>query len=125
MGKTVASQLVHAYIEGWKTGDREKILSTLDPACIVIESYGPTYRGIEMVGRWIASWFAAGNQVNHWDITSLYIMNDACFFEWTFECIYAGNPSTFEGASIAQLQDEKISFLREYAMTSPRYDWKE
>ncbi len=124
MDKTTIDQLVHCYVEGWKTGDREKILSTLNPECVVIEFYGPTYRGVEMVGRWIASWFAPGNRVTRWDITSLYIVDETCFFEWTFECIYMGDTSGFEGTSIARLQDRKISFLREYAMAAPRYEWK-
>ena len=80
-------QLILTYVEGWKSGDREKILSTLDPACVVIESYGPTYRGKEMIGRWIDSWFAPGNIVNRWDITSLFVTDEACFFEWFFSAI--------------------------------------
>jgi hypothetical protein len=58
MHSTSANQLILSYIEGWIAGNREQILSTLGPACLVIESYGPTYRGKEMVGRWIDSWFA-------------------------------------------------------------------
>jgi hypothetical protein len=124
MNNASANQLVHAYVEGWEAGDREKILGTLDPTCVIIESYGPTYRGKEMVGRWIDSWFAPGNEVNRWDVTALYITDEACFFEWIFECTYAGSRSGFEGASIVRFSDEKITFLKEYAMTAPRYEWK-
>jgi hypothetical protein len=120
-----ANQLIVTYVEGWKLGDREKILSTLDPTCVIIESYGPTYRGKEMIGRWIDSWFAPGNIVNRWDITSLSVTDEVCFFEWFFECTYAGNRSGFEGASLARVSQGKISFLREYAMTAPRYEWQE
>lgn len=116
--------LIVTYVEGWKLGDREKILSTLDPACVIIESYGPTYRGKEMIGRWIDSWFAPGNIVNRWDITSFSITDEVCFFEWFFEYMYAGNRSDFEGASLARVRQGKISFLREYAMTAPRYEWQ-
>jgi hypothetical protein len=120
-----ANQLIVTYVEGWKLGDREKILSTLDPACVIIESYGPTYRGKEMIGRWIDSWFAPGNIVNRWDITSLSVTDEVCFFEWFFECTYADNRSGFEGTSLARVSQGKISFLREYAMTAPRYEWQE
>lgn len=123
MGDASPNQLVLNYVEGWKSGDREQILSTLDPACVVIESYGPTYRGKEMVGRWIDSWLAPGNVVNRWDVTSLYVANDACFFEWIFECTYGGSRSGFEGASLARISNGKILFLREYAMTAPHYEW--
>src|SRR5579884_4006607 len=124
MGDASPDQLVLNYVEGWKIGDREKILSTLDPACVVIESYGPVYRGKEMVGRWIDSWFAPGNTVNRWEVTSLYVANDACFFEWFFDCTHAGKRSGFEGASLARIANEKITSLREYAMTAPRYEWE-
>ncbi len=124
MNDAFTNQLILTYIEGWKLGDREKILSTLDPASVVIESYGPLYRGKEMIGRWIDSWFASGNIVNRWDVTSLYVTDEACFFEWIFECTYAGNHSGFEGASVARLSNGKIIFLREYAMTAPRHEWE-
>ncbi len=117
-------QLILTYVEGWKSGDREQILSTLDPACVVIESYGPTYRGKAMVARWIDSWFAPGNVVNRWDVTSLYVTDEACFFEWIFECTYEGSRNGFEGASLARISRDKIVFLREYAMTAPRYEWE-
>jgi len=124
MNDASPNQLIVTYVEGWKSGDREQILSTLDPACVIIESYGPIYRGKAMISRWIDSWLAPGNIVNRWDVTSLYITNEACFFEWSFECTYAGDRSSFEGASIAQLNKGKIVFLREYAMTTPRYEWQ-
>jgi hypothetical protein len=117
-------QLILNYVEGWIAGNREQILSTVDPACVVIESYGPTYRGKEMVGRWIDSWFVPGNIVNRWDVTSFYTVDEACFFEWIFECTYLGELHNFEGASLARLSQGKIISLREYAMTTPRYEWK-
>jgi SnoaL-like domain len=120
MHSTSPNQLILRYREGWGAGDREQILSTLDSACLVIESSGPTYRGKEMVGRWIDSWFAPGNRVNRWEVTSFSIGDEACFFEWIFECTYEGSRSSFEGASVARVSQGKIVFLREYAMTAPR-----
>ena len=119
MDSTALNQLILRYTEGWVTENRDQILSTLDPACLIIESYGPTYRGKEMVGRWFDSWFAPGNGVNRWEVTSFYTADEACFFEWIFECTYAGNRSSFEGASVARVSQGKIIFLREYAMTAP------
>ena len=77
-----------------------------------------------MVGRWIDTWFAPGNIVNRWDVTSIYVTDEACFFEWSFECTHAGERSGFEGASIARLSNGKIAVLREYAMTEPQYEWE-
>lgn len=77
-----------------------------------------------MVGRWFDSWFDPGNRVNRWDVTSFYTTGDVCFFEWIFTCTFEGELHEFEGASIAHFHDEKIIFLREYAMTAERYEWK-
>jgi len=123
MNNDAIREVVLTYIAGWKESNRDKILECFDPECVVIESYGPTYRGLEMVSRWITSWFAPGNEVNQWDVTSLYTADETCFFEWIFECTYMGERAGFEGASIACLKNGKIVYLREYAMTAPRYEW--
>jgi hypothetical protein len=101
-------QLILTYVEGWKSGDREQILRTLDPACVVIESYGPTYRGKEMVVRWIDSWFAPGNVVNRWDVTSLYVTDEACFFEWIIEGIRFTHAHKQDETAEDQLQEAVI-----------------
>jgi hypothetical protein len=123
MDETATSILVRKYVEGWKTADRATILETLDPDCVIIESYGPIYRGKEMVERWITSWFGAGNEISRWDVTSFSLTDEGCFFEWIFECTFDGKQGGFEGASIARFKHNKILFLREYATTAPLYEW--
>ncbi len=95
MDETIARLVVQTYVDGWSEGDHVKILSSLDEECVIIESYGPTYHGIVKVGRWIDSWFGAGNTVNSWDITSFYVVGETCFFEWVFACTYAGSDVMF------------------------------
>ena len=124
MDDITARRVVLSYVEGWKENNREKILRCLDPECVVIESYGPTYRGVEMVGHWIDSWFAPGNRVDQWDVTALYTTaGEVCFCEWLFACTYGGERAAFEGASLVHFKDNKIVHLREYAMTAQRYEW--
>jgi hypothetical protein len=53
MDEAIARLVVQTYVDGWCKGDHEKILSSLDEECVVIESYGPTYHGSAKVGRWI------------------------------------------------------------------------
>ena len=115
MNHDALKQLLSTYIEGWKSGDREKILSTLDPSGILIEADGEPFRGKEVIRRMLDSRVIPGNIVDRWDITSFYVTDEACFFEWSFECTYAGRHHGFEGASIARVNQEKIVFLREYA----------
>jgi ketosteroid isomerase-like protein len=115
--------LARTYVEGWKLADKDLILSCLEPDCVVIESYGPTYRGTEMVARWIDAWHATGNRITRWDITSMHVSGSTCWFEWDFECVHEGQLAGFEGASVATLGTRLLSYLREYAMTAPRYEW--
>ena len=124
MNVTAVRQLVTTYMEGWVEGNREKILSTLDPACVIIESYGPTYRGKEVVAEWIDTWLGAGNRVDRWELTSFFMTDEMCIFEWNFACTFEGKYAEFEGISLARLKNENLVFLREYAMTGKRYEWK-
>ncbi len=68
MDHASAEWMVRLYVEGWKEGNRAKILGSLDPACVIIESDGLTHRGVEKIGRWIDTWLGDGNEVNRWDI---------------------------------------------------------
>ena len=83
MDPAAAQHLVHAYVEGWRTGDRAKILGTLAPDCVIVESYGPTYTGVDKIARWIDTWLGEGNTVDRWELTSLEVTaaGTACFFE--------------------------------------------
>ncbi len=108
-----AERMVRLYVEGWKEGNRAKILGNLDPACVIIEYDGLTYRGIEKIGRWIDR-----------DITSLYVTGEVCFFEWVFECTFAGTRAGFEGASVVRFHSGKIVSLREYGMMDAPHEWE-
>jgi hypothetical protein len=48
------------YIDGWPEGDKTRILDALDERCVVIESYGPIYRGGPRVEQWVDAWFGEG-----------------------------------------------------------------
>ena len=61
MSPAIGEQLLRTYVEGWKECDRAKILGTLDPDCVVVESLGAVYRGSARVGEWIDAWFGEGN----------------------------------------------------------------
>ncbi len=45
MDRESADRIVDSYVGGWRDGDRERILRTLDEECVVVECYGPVYRG--------------------------------------------------------------------------------
>jgi hypothetical protein len=115
MNHDAIKQLVYTYFEGWKSGDREKILGTLDPGGVLIEADGEAFRGKEAISNMLETRVIPGNKVERWDITSLYVTDEVCFLEWVFACTYAGEHGGFEGASIVRVNHEKIVSLREYA----------
>ncbi|MFT4230064.1 MAG: nuclear transport factor 2 family protein [Microbacterium sp.] len=87
------------------------------------ECYGPVYRGRDCVRRWAQDWFAAGGIVHRWDITDHFIAADREVAQWTFECTWGGQRSTFDGATIARIAEGLVAELREYQTTAARYDW--
>jgi ketosteroid isomerase-like protein len=125
MNRQKAYELVNAYVEGWKNDDPAQIVDTLASDCVVVESHGPTYRGLEIAARWIESWLGAGNTVDRWDVTSLCFdeVEQTAAFEWVFECMADGVRYEIDGISIVEFAGDKIVALREYRVTAPPYEW--
>lgn len=74
------------YIDAWKQNDPAAIVATVSPDVVVIEGYGPVYRGAPTVLRWAESWLAAGGRVLGWTITNEFTAGDRIAVEWRFEC---------------------------------------
>jgi SnoaL-like protein len=119
-----AVRLIESYVGGWRDGDRARILGTLEEGCVIVESYGPVYRGVERVGQWIDTWFGEGNTVDGWEVTSFFVGGSRAAFEWRFECTYHGERAAFEGASVVEFSGGKIARLREYCTTGDLYEWE-
>lgn len=113
---------LETYIDGWRRHDIAAVLETLAQDCLIIESYGPIYRGRARVEQWMTTWLATGS-VDAWEIISSGAANDLLIAEWVFSCTSGGDAATFDGATIARLQNGKIAYLREYATTGELYDW--
>lgn len=111
------------YINAWQRHDIAGVLETLADDCVVIECYGPVYRGKGRVEQWMRAWFDAGGSVDDWQITTQAAAGDTLTAEWVFSCTWQGKAATFEGASVARLTNGSIAYLREYATTAPLYDW--
>jgi ketosteroid isomerase-like protein len=118
----MAKRLVETYVDGWRRNDLQNVLSPLSPDCIVIESHGPTFHGIEAIRQWVENWISAGSRIDGWDITSFHFLEDAAAFEWDFECVAGGRHYHIEGVSIVEFSEGKISAVREYRRTEAPYD---
>ncbi|MFL7790537.1 MAG: nuclear transport factor 2 family protein [Anaerolineae bacterium] len=125
MNRQKASKLITAYVKGWKINNPAQIIGTLAPDCVVVESHGPTYRGLEGASRWIEIWLGTGNTVDRWDITSFCFdeIEQTAAFEWKFECTADSVRYEIAGISIAEFAGGKIVALREYRLTEPPYEW--
>jgi hypothetical protein len=123
MDRHLAYELVQSYVEGWKNNDLERITGVLALGCIVIESHGPTYRGADVIKKWIEGWIEDGSTVDRWDITSFYFVNGAATFEWDFACTVSGKHYSLSGASIVKFDSRKITAIHEYRMTAVPFDW--
>lgn len=125
MTKDTAYHLVKQYVDGWKENNAAKIIKPLLPNCEIVESHGPTYKGIDKIKKWVEMWIESGGKVNQWDIVSFYFVDDVANFEWIFDCSVNNKTYHIEGISTAHFEDNKISYLREYRMTKPSFEWNE
>lgn len=116
--------LLEQYIAGWRAHDADAIVATLDPDCVIIESFGPIYRGSAWVKRWIAEWLAEDGRVLDWTIHDLHSSGEREVAQWTFHYTWRGVEKRFDGATIARLRGGRLVTLREYATTETLFDWQ-
>jgi hypothetical protein len=121
-----AFELVQQYITGWKQNNLQLITSCLAENCIVIESHGPVYHGINDIEQWFKLWLEAKSTVLKWDILSLSFCEkkQTVFCEWDFACVSNNIKYTLSGISVVRFAEQKIVFIHEYRMTHPVYEWK-
>ena len=111
------------YIDAWVAGDIDRIARAVADECVITECYGPVYRGRDTVRKWAEAWFGAGGVVHLWTVSDHIVAGDREIAEWTFECTWAGERATFDGATVAHAAGGAILTLREYQTTAPLYDW--
>jgi len=125
MIKNESLALIQSYINGWKQNNIQLIASCLSENCIVIESHGPTYHGIQDISTWFKLWTEAKSTISKWDIQSFTFceQEQTAFCEWDFACRSNNTRYAFPGISILKFTNHKISFIHEYRMTAPAFDW--
>ncbi|MFC4244412.1 nuclear transport factor 2 family protein [Gryllotalpicola reticulitermitis] len=113
------------YIEAWASNDVDRIAMAVDSDCVITECYGPIYRGRDRVRQWATTWFRAGGTVHNWAVTDHFVASGREAAQWTFECTWDGQRTTFDGATISRSVGGVIVELREYQTSAPLYEWDE
>ncbi len=123
--KRLVGQCIQDYINGWRQNDADKIIRTLTEDCVIIESHGPTYHGVEEIRQWVELWQKEKGRVTRWDTTSFYFLEkeNTAFVEWDFACTVSGKDYALPGISVVKFSGEKIAYMHEYRMTKAPYDW--
>lgn len=119
MNEQVARGLIQVYIDGWKQNSLSQIISPLSKDCLIVESHGSTYRGMDEVKHWVASWIEAHSKVLYWDLRSFYFSENAktAFCEWDFACMINHKDCVLAGASVIRFSGDQIITIHEYRMT--------
>ena len=101
MNKDKANRLITEYINGWINGDAARVLNTLAPDCLIVESHGPRFEGRDEVEKWINDWNQDGSKVIEWEIKNKLLQDTNAAFQWYFRCIMKGREYKIDGAAPA------------------------
>jgi hypothetical protein len=111
---TLDPDVLHTYVAAWRRHDVEAVLAVIADDCEIIEAHGLVYRGRDRVAQWMRNWIAAGGQIAEWRITDSGAAGDLLMAEWERTCLWQGEESLFQGATICRTLGGRISYLREY-----------
>ena len=121
----MSTSVAASYMQAWLNQDEALFLSLLAPDVLVVESYGPVYRGHAECAAWFRGWHGAPafGRVIKWELGRSYFdaTRSAVFCEWDFECLYEGKSGGFLGSSLYLLRDGLIAELHEYKTEREQY----
>ena len=105
-----------AYCRAWLHADRDGLLALLSPDIVVVECYGPEYRGLEEVEAWFDDWHAKGGRVLAWDVDEAGSFQEGVCLKWRFVCRWDGRESGFDGVSLMKFDEAgRISRVEEFS----------
>ena len=104
-----------AYCRAWLECDKENFLSLLAPNIVVVECYGPEYRGMQECEDWFTDWHVRGGKVLAWDIKRAGAYDDGACLKWYFECLWEGQVTGFDGTTLFDFDAQgRIVRIEEY-----------
>ncbi|AUI70929.1 hypothetical protein COSHB9_19640 [Companilactobacillus alimentarius] len=105
--------IIQQYFQSWLTKDFSKLDDYFDSKIIYRESYGPIYIGLSELHQWIST-MSKQQKVLSWRIDKI-LQSDKNTFTvlWYFHAI-EHTEYDFDGVSIIQFKDNKITDVSEY-----------
>lgn len=115
-------RIIRRWFDMWLRGEDSGIWDIFTENAVYIESWGPEYHGAEQIRRWFDEWNTRG-KVLVWDIKQYFHRDDQTAVEWFFRNrMNDGREEAFDGVSLIQWEQGKISFLQEFGCNIRRYD---
>lgn len=112
---------IRAWFEMWLRAADSGIDGLFTPDAVYIESWGPEYHGSKEIAHWFAEWNTRG-RVMRWDIKGFFHSPERTAVEWNFENTVDGRTERFDGVSLVDWSDGRISRLQEFGCNIERYD---
>lgn len=112
--------VIKEYFKSWINKNPKIIEEKFNDNIIYTECYGPIYNGREQCLNWFSDWNKKGS-VLKWDIYNIFQDKGIFIVEWFFECDYENNIDSFDGVSIIEFKDDKISSIKEFQSKRHHY----
>lgn len=119
--KITKAEIIEKYFQAWINDDIEFVKENFSENAFYSECYGPEYRGLAQILKWFEDWQKKG-RVLEWKIKRTFEQNQTLTVEWHFKCDYDGKADEFDGATIADFDDDmKISKICEFQSKSEHF----
>lgn len=113
-------KIIREYFQSWINKDHSKIEKYFSDSIVYIEYYGPEYTSKKQCLKWFNDWNKKGS-VLEWKIKNFKQLGKTCFVEWYFKCEFDKNIDEFDGISIIEFENNKISLIKEFQSKSEHH----
>lgn len=107
-------ETIKRYFRCWVENDPTVLEEVFSETVVYSECYGPEYRGLGQIRRWVSDWNKKG-KVLEWRIKGFLHEGSRTAAEWYFHCDYNGEESGFDGVSLIEFDEAgRIASLKEF-----------
>ncbi|MFI3242390.1 MAG: nuclear transport factor 2 family protein [Alphaproteobacteria bacterium] len=111
--KNTREAIIKTYFDMWVSRDFSGLDKIFASDIYYSECYGPEYKGLSEISLWIKD-MTAKQIVLKWDIKSFIHADDTVIVEWYFKEQQKEFVNDFNGVSIIEFSEDKISSIKEF-----------